>query len=86
MMSISGVLYVGVTSNLIKRVNEHKEALVKSFTQKYKCKKLVYYEETNDVESAINREKKLKNWNRAKKEKLIKTMNPEYADLSLEWF
>ena len=85
-MSISGVLYVGVTSNLIKRVNEHKEALVKSFTQKYKCKKLVYYEETNDVESAINREKKLKNWNRAKKEKLIKTMNPEYADLSLEWF
>ncbi|MCK5084106.1 MAG: GIY-YIG nuclease family protein [Candidatus Pacebacteria bacterium] len=58
------VLYVGVTSNLPKRMYEHKDSLVEGFSQKYKVNKLVYYETTNDINSAIRREKQLKNWRR----------------------
>ena len=60
----NGTLYIGVTSNLIKRVYEHKKNLVDGFTRKYNIHKLAYYEITNDIESAIRREKQLKKWNR----------------------
>lgn len=84
MASASGTLYIGITSNLVRRIYEHKNDLVEGFTKKYQCHKLVYYEQTKEVLSAIAREKQLKKWNRAKKEWLIKTMNPTWKDLSTE--
>ena len=76
------VLYTGVTRNLVKRVYEHKQHLLpESFTAKYNVTKLVYYECTTNVESAIAREKQIKNWSRKKKDFLIDTMNPERKDL-----
>ena len=78
-------LYIGVTSNLPKRVWEHKNKVVKGFTEKYNVNKLVYYELTDSIETAINREKQLKRWHREWKINLIKEMNPEFKDLSLDW-
>lgn len=78
---INSVFYIGVTSNLIKRVYEHKQKFVKGFTEMYNVDKLVYFECTNDVESAIKREKQLKNWHRDWKINLIKENNPDYKDL-----
>ena len=78
-------LYVGVTSNLSKRVWEHKNKVVEGFTEKYNVDKLVYYETTDSIELAIKREKQLKNWHRQWKINLIKEMNPEFRDLSLDW-
>ena len=75
------VLYVGVTNNLVRRVYEHKNNLVEGFTKKYKTHKLVYFEETSDVNSAITREKQIKNYSREKKELLIDTKNKERMDL-----
>lgn len=86
MASISGVIYIGVTNNLERRVIEHKNDLIDGFTKKYKCHKLVYYEHYNDVNNAIAREKQLKKWRRDKKEFLIKGMNPQWNDLSRDWF
>ena len=77
----NGTLYIGVTSNLIKRIYEHKNNLVEGFTKKYKVHTLVYYEQTNDSESAILREKQLKKWNRKWKLELIEKNNPQWADL-----
>ena len=77
----NGTLYTGVTSDLIKRVYEHKENLVEGFTKKHNVHQLVYYEATGDVESAIKREKQLKNWDRAWKMELIEKGNPEWFDL-----
>ena|SRR5580700_3242417 len=85
MASESGTLYVGVTNDLYKRIWQHKNNIIEGFTKKYSCHKLIYFEETSDVESAIAREKQLKNWNRSKKEFLIKTKNPTWKDLSKEW-
>jgi putative endonuclease len=85
MASLSGTLYTGVTNNLYKRVYQHKNDLIEGFTKKYQCHKLVYFEETNDVESAIAREKRIKGWSRKKKETLIKLTNPKWKDLSLDW-
>lgn len=82
MCSESRVIYIGVTSDLQRRVSEHKEAAVKSFTERYKCKKLVYFEETGDIFVALEREKQIKRWNRSKKEFLIRKLNPSWADLS----
>jgi len=76
-----GVLYIGVTSNLIKRVYEHKNDLVDGFSKRYKVHKLVYFEQTESSLSAISREKQLKKWNRRWKIKLIEKMNPEWKDL-----
>jgi len=76
------VLYVGVTNDLIHRIFEHKTKLVEGFTKKYNLQKLVYYEATNDIESAINREKQLKNWHRGWKMNLIDQFNPDWKDLS----
>lgn len=78
-------LYIGVTSNLQKRVWEHKNKVVEGFTKKYNVDKLVYYELTDSIESAINREKQLKHWHRQWKINLIKEMNPDFKDLSLDW-
>ncbi len=85
MASDSGTLYIGVTNNLERRVSEHKQNLVKGFTQKYNCHKLVYYETFSNVTNAINREKQLKGLLRIKKQNLIKTINPTWKDLSQEW-
>ena len=79
------MLYIGVTSNLSKRLYEHRNGLVEGFTKKYNVHKLVYFESTTDVYSAISREKQLKNWNRAKKNTLINKQNPEWKDLSVNW-
>jgi putative endonuclease len=81
---VDSVLYIGVTNNLQRRVYEHKEKMVEGFTSKYNCNKLVYYEETDEVASAIEREKQLKKWNRQKKDYLINQFNPERKDLSLD--
>jgi len=75
-------LYIGVTNNLIRRIYEHKNKLLKGFSSKYNLNKLVYYECTESIESAIIREKQLKNYSRAKKEQLIYEKNPEHMDLS----
>ncbi len=77
----NGTLYIGVTSNLIKRIQEHKAKLVKGFTEKYNVHELVYYEQTNDVNSALAREKALKKWNRDWKIQLIEKDNPNWQDL-----
>ena len=77
------VLYIGVTNNLQRRIYEHKNKLVKGFSEKYNLCKLVYYETTNDVNSAITREKKLKNWRRQWKMDLITAENPGFADLNI---
>ena len=75
-------VYIGVTSDLIRRVYEHREHLdPDSFTSKYGVHKLVYFEQTNDVKAALEREKQLKGWRRSKKNALIETMNPEWKDL-----
>ncbi len=78
---INTVFYIGVTSNLIKRVYEHKQKFVEGFTEMYNVDKLVYFECTNDIESAIKREKQLKNWHRDWKINLIKEKNPLFKDL-----
>ena len=78
----NNVLYIGVTNDLIRRIFEHKNKLVEGFTKKYNLRKLVYYEATNDIEGAINREKQLKNWHRDWKINLIDQFNPDWKDLS----
>ena len=75
------VLYTGVTDDLVKRVWQHKQELVKGFTQKYKVHDLLYYEIFNDPETAIEREKQIKSWGRNKKEKLVTENNPGLVDL-----
>jgi len=77
----NGTLYVGVTSNLVQRVWQHKEGAVPGFTQKYNVKQLVWYEMHDDAESAILREKRIKKWNREWKIDLIERFNPYWSDL-----
>ena len=78
----NNVLYVGVTNNLLRRVYEHRNSLnPKSFTTRYRAYKLVYFEATNDVRIAIEREKQIKGWNRKRKDRLIESINPNWNDL-----
>lgn len=81
----NGTLYIGVTNNLIKRIYEHKHGLVEGFTQSYAVNKLVYYEETPDIKSAISREKQMKKWYRKWKIELIEKENPKWKDLYEEF-
>lgn len=78
------VLYIGITSDIINRVNPHKEKAVKGFTAKYNIEKLVYYEQFEDIKEAIRREKQLKAGSRMKKEAVINKINPHWEDLYLE--
>lgn len=72
------VLYIGVTNNLSRRLQEHVSGTIPGFTQKYNCKNLIYYEEFDYIENAIAREKQIKKWRREKKDKLIESFNPRW--------
>ena len=76
-------MYIGVTSNLPKRIAQHRQKSVAGFTAKYNIYKLVYYELTNDVFAAISREKEIKKWRREKKNKLVESMNPGWLELEI---
>ena len=80
----NGTLYLGVTSDIVKRVWQHKNDLVEGFTKKYGVKRLVYYEIYKDAENAIKREKQLKKWRRAWKLELIEAKNSEWRDLYVD--
>jgi putative endonuclease len=80
------VLYVGVTNDLERRVQEHKLKLVPGFTATYNCDRLVWYEEFSDASGAIETEKRLKGWRREKKVTLIEETNPQWRDLAADWF
>jgi len=80
-----GVLSTGVTNDLVRRVYEHKNILVKGFSSRYNLTNLIYFEDTPDVITAIGREKRIKGWMRNKKIKLIESVNPEWKDISEEW-
>jgi|WetSurMetagenome_2_1015567.scaffolds.fasta_scaffold56186_4 putative endonuclease len=86
MTNVVGTLYTGFTNDLLKRVYEHKNKLVKGFTSKYNLDKLIYFESTDDVTVAIAREKQIKGWLRKKKVALIETMNPKWDDLAKDWY
>lgn len=86
MTNYSKTLYTGVTNDLNRRIYEHKQKLIPGFTEKYNITKLVYFEETSNVNAAITREKQIKGWLRAKKITLIESINPEWNDLSAGWY
>lgn len=77
----NGTLYIGVTSDIVRRVGQHRERLIDGFTQRYDIKRLVWFETHEDVKAAITREKQLKKWNRSWKIKLIQAGNPDWRDL-----
>ena len=81
----NNVMYVGVTNNLVRRMFEHRSGTIDGFTKRYNINKLVYFEQTSDVIAAISREKEIKKWRREKKDLLVKSVNPEWADLSSGW-
>ncbi len=82
----SRTLYTGVTSDLERRVYDHKHKLVPGFASKYNITQLVYFDETQDIQAAISREKQIKGWLRRKKIALIESVNPEWKDLSEAWY
>ncbi len=86
MTNKSRTLYTGVTNDLMRRVYEHKNKIVQGFTSKYNIQYLVYYESTTSIYVALEREKQIKGWFRAKKIALINSVNPDWKDLSEEWF
>ena len=85
MTNKSGTLYTGLTNNLERRMNEHKNKLLKGFSEKYNITRLVFYEVFNDIRSALSREKQIKGWVRSKKIETIESLNPGWKDLSAEW-
>ncbi len=85
MASRSRVLYIGVTNDVQRRVREHKEGLIPGFTQKYRVRRLVYFEEFDYIHDAITREKQLKGWVRDRKLTLIESRNPTWQDLAQNW-
>ena len=84
--SKSGTLYTGITSNLFRRVSEHKDHVFPGFTSKYNVNRLLYYEKFGTPDAAIKREKQIKGWRREKKIKLIDSTNPEWKDLAENWY
>ena len=85
MSNLARTLYVGVTNDLYRRVEQHKAGLGSAFTSRYRLHRLVYAESTPYVEAAIAREKELKGWRRSRKLELIESLNPQWQDLSAEW-
>ncbi len=85
MTNHSKTLYTGVTNTLQRRMYEHQHHLVAGFTSRYHMTRLVYFEETSDVDAALAREKQIKGWVRAKKMALIESINPEWRDVSEAW-
>ena len=83
--SRSGTLYIGMTNSIYRRALEHKRGEIEGFSSKYRCDRLVYYESFDDVRNAIDREKQLKRWTRAKKIALIESKNPRWEDLAEKW-
>ncbi len=81
----SGTLYIGVTSDLERRLAEHKLGVAEGFTKRYRLKRLVYFEQTSDVHAALAREKQLKGWTRRRKVALIGSTNPAWSDLAADW-
>ena len=81
----NSVVYIGVTNDLRRRLDEHRRGVADGFTKRYNVHKLVYFEQTEDVRVAIEREKQLKKWRRAKKDALVASANPDWHDLSLDW-
>jgi len=79
-------MYVGVTNNLERRMYEHKEGLVEGFTRRYNIHKLVYFEQTTDINSAISREKEIKKWRREKKNLLIESVNDKWEEIFSDGF
>lgn len=86
MGSFRGVLYVGMTNDIEGRVIEHKSGCNKGFTKKYRCRRLLYFEEYESPMEAIVREKQIKKYRREKKERLIHNLNPDWNDLAEDWF
>ena len=84
--SKSRTLYIGITSDLRHRIFEHKSKAYEGFTSRYNCNRLVWFEQSNDVNFAIAREKELKGWLRSRKIELIQSTNPTWEDLSADWF
>ena len=84
--SLSGTLYIGITSNLVFRVRQHKDHTFRGFSAKYDVDRLLYYETYGEVRRAIAREKQLKGWKRERKIALIERNNPQWRDLSLAWY
>ena len=82
----NSAVYIGVTNDLMRRIWEHRNDLIDGFTKQYHVHKLVYYESFSNVRDAIAREKQLKGWLRAKKNALIESINPAWADLAGDWF
>ena len=82
----NGTLYVGVSGRLLERVRDHKNGTHEGFSKRYQLSQLVYFEAFDDVNNAIRREKQLKSGSRRKKLQLIESMNPDWADLSAEWY
>ena len=80
------VVYIGVTGDLMRRLWEHRNDVADGFTKRYHVHKLVYYESTTDAQAAIDREKQLIKWRRAKKNELIESVNPAWKDLAADWF
>ena len=85
MASYRGTLYTGVTNNLERRIEEHRGQGPPGFTAKYNVGRLVYFEETDNPEAAVNREREIKGWTRAKKAALIESTNPYWRDLTDDW-
>ena len=81
----NNVMYIGVTNNLARRLYEHKHGITPGFTSRYRVHKLVYYEETGDIRTALQREKQLKGLLRSKKNALVAKANPDWHDLSEDW-
>ena len=81
-----GVLYTGVTNDLLRRIYIHKHGAVPGFSKRYRISRLVYFEKTSSIRSAIEREKQIKGFRRSKKLKIIRSLNPEFKDLSEDWF
>jgi putative endonuclease len=86
MSNNSGTMYVGVTNNLFRRVFEHKNKVVDGFTKKYNIDRLIYFEQFQDINQAIIREKQIKSWRREKKINLVKFKNPKFENLAKDWF